>query len=235
MAVLPPTLIEQLQFCEAHWPIWDTAPTTIGLTAGQVSAFKTQTITVRNKFDAAQAARIASKSATTELHGEAGPLKTSASDLIRQIKAYADLQANPSIVYAAAGIPEPLPPTPLPAPGVPNFVRVELETSGAVTLSWEAVNAAASSGAFYNISRKLPGQSTFVSIGGAPGSTAESRRMSFTDTTVPTSAAGAGVQYQIQGQRGTTMGIASEGIVVQFGTDGGGSFSVAGTTMKIAA
>ena len=128
-------------------------------------------------------------------------------------------------------------PTPLPAPGVASNIQVVLESSGAVTLSWDAQFGSASSGAFYNVYRKLPGQTAFSSIGGAPGSTAESRRMAFTDATVPTSAAANGAQYVIQGQRGTNVGDASSAITVQFGIDGGGSFNVAGatTSMKIAA
>jgi hypothetical protein len=118
---------------------------------------------------------------------------------------------------------------------------VTLESSGAVTLSWEATDAAASSGAFYNISRKLPGQSAFTPLGGTSGSTSESRRMSFTDATVPTSAAGAGAQYIIQGQRGTLAGIASDAVVVQFGVDGGPGFTIVsgeaatGNGLKVAA
>ena len=95
-------------------------------------------------------------------------------------------------------------------------------TSGAVTLAWEAANSAAGSGAFFNISRKLPGENSFGPLGGSPGSTTLSRRMTFTDATVPTSAAGAGAQYIIQGQRGTLTGEPSDAVTVQFGVDGGG-------------
>src|SRR5207253_1893528 len=116
-------------------------------------------------------------------------------------KAFAENQTNPATVYALAQIAPPAPPTPMPAPGRPTDIVVSLEPTGAVTLTWSAVEAAASSGAFFTIARRLPGQNGFSSIGGAPGSTSESRRMSFTDTTIPTSAAGTGAQYIIQGQR----------------------------------
>ena len=62
---------------------------------------------------------------------------------------------------------------------------------------------------------------SFTSLGGTSGSTSESRRMTFTDSSIPTSAAGAGAQYIIQGQRGTKIGEASDAITVQFGIDGG--------------
>ena len=57
--------------------------------------------------------------------------------------------------------------------------------------------------------------------------------MTFTDATVPTSAAGQGAQYIIQGQRGTLLGEPSDAVVVQFGVDGGGGF--ANAMLKMAA
>jgi hypothetical protein len=101
MSVLPKTTIEQIQFCEAHWPVWNTAPTAIGLTTTLVNSFKTATQAARASFDAAQVAREASKAATTTLHGNTAIMREQAADLIRQIKAYAELQVNPATVYAA--------------------------------------------------------------------------------------------------------------------------------------
>ena len=222
MSVLPDSLIRQIEFCEAHAPVWAAAPTTIGLTAAQVTALQQATTAARTAYDNAQKARQSSRGATELQNTVARTLRSSAADLIRQIKAFAELQAVPGSVYAAAQIPQPLPPSPLPAPGKPTAINSTLEPSGAVTLSWEAENAAASSGAFFQILRKLPGQTGFVGIGGAPGSTSESRRMTFTDSTVPTAAAGVGAQYIIQGTRGTVQGAPSDAVVAQFGVDSGG-------------
>lgn len=233
MSVLPNSIVETIQFCETHLPVWQAAPSSIGLTPLQIEPFASAVTDARDAFEAAQAARSASKAATTTLNANAATLRASAGDLIRTIKAFAEMQADPASVYASAQIPTPLPPSPLPAPGIPNAIRVTLEPSGAVTLSWDAVNAAASSGAFYNVSRKLPGQSGFSPIGGAPGTTSASRRMSFTDFSVPTSAAGSGAQYIIQGQRGTETGLPSEAVTVQFGVDGSGSFQVNGQSSAI--
>lgn len=223
MAILPSDRLELIQFCETHIPVWENTPAAIGLTAAQITALSDLTGGARAAYNQAQSARAASKAATTAYNNEVVNMRSKAADLVRQIKAYAQLQTNPDTVYAIAQIPPPAPPAPIPAPGVPEKIEVALESTGAVTISWEAINAAASSGAFYTVARKLPGQSVFTSIGGAPGSTSESRRMTFTDNTVPTSAAGVGVQYVIQGQRGTTVGVASGAITVQFGvTDGTG-------------
>lgn len=229
MAVLPESRLEQIEFCETHWPVWEAAPpATIGLTAAQVTALKVATEQARTSFSAAQSAREAAKAATMVYYTHTATMRNLVSDDIRQIKAFAELQANPATVYAAAQIPEPAAPTPAAAPGKPTNIAINLEPSGAVTLTWEATDAAASGGAFFNIFRKLPGQTSFVPVGGAPGSTTEARRMSFTDFTVPTSAAGAGAQYIIQGRRGSLSGEPSDALIVQFGVDDGGGFSVQG-------
>ena len=60
-----------------------------------------------------------------------------------------------------------------------------------------------------------------LGLGDVGGSTIEARRLTFNDTSIPTSAAGAGPQYIITGQRGTRIGEPSDAITVQFGTDGG--------------
>lgn len=234
MSVLPTTLIEQIEFCEAHIPTWTATPAAIGLTAAQVTALNSLTSAARKSYNDAQVARDVSKAATLEMKADAGLMRNQAAALIRSIKTFAEAQANPDAIYAAAQIPAPLPPAPLPLPGKPTNLAVTLLPSGAITLSWDAENAAASSGAFYNIARKLPGTTNFVSIGGAPGTTAQSRRMSFTDGNIPTSAAASGAQYIIQGQRGTQLGIASDAITVQFGVDGGG-LNVTGAMVKLAA
>lgn len=235
MAVLPENLIEQIQFCEAHAPVWAAAPAAIGLTAGQVTALNAATVAARKSYNDAQAAREASKAATVVQKTNGTTMRLQAADLIRQIKAYAELQANPGPVYAAAQIPPPAAPSPVPAPGKPSDFNVSLEPDGSVTLSWMATDSAASGGAFFMVSRKLPGQTAFTGIGGAPGSTAESRRATFTDTTVPASAAAAGAQYIIQGFRGTRAGEASDAVVVQFGVDGVGATGAGVRTVRIAA
>ncbi len=235
MGVLPNTKIEQIQFCEAHLPVWNAAPpATIGLSSTQLSTLTALTTTARKSFDDAQLKRQASKTATQTLTSDTAAMRSFAADLIAQIKAFADLQSNPNAIYDAAQIPLPSPPTPATAPGVPESIVVTLETSGAVTLSWDATNAAASTGAVFVVGRKLPGQASYNVVGFSPGSTTESRRMIWTDNTVPTSAASAGVQYIITGQRAGMMGTPSNAIVVQFGVDGAGA-TVTGATLNMAA
>lgn len=234
MSILPDKKVEQLQFCESHWPVWTAQAAAIGLTAGQASAFKTLTTAARAAYDAAQTAKQAARAAITAQNAALAQATANAADLIRVIKSFAELTNNPNAVYSIAQIPPPATPVPAAAPGKPENLAVTLEPSGAVTVTWDATDSSASSGAFFNVMRKLPGQSSFTFLTGAPGSTAQSRRMSFTDYTVPTSAAGAGAQYIIQGRRGNMMGEASDAITVQFGIEGGG-MSVMGGELKMAA
>lgn len=233
MSILPNGTSELIDFCEVHVPVWQAAPTTIGLTAPQVADLATATVNARMSFVAAQAARDASKAATVTQNSNAKDMRLIAADLVRQIKAFAEAQPSPNAVYAAAQISPPSPPSPMPAPGKPVDFAINLEPDGSVTLTWNADNAAASGGAFFTVARKLPGQSTFTGIGGTSGSTTESRRMRFTDSTVPASAASAGAQYIVQGFRGTRAGTPSDTLLVQFGLDGGSGQQVA--TLRMAA
>lgn len=220
MGILPDSIIQQIEFCESHVPVWASAPASIGLTAAQVTALDTATDGARTSYSKALGARQESKAATISLNTDSAAMRARAADLIRQIKAFAELQANPGAIYAAAQIPPPAAPAPVPVPGKPTDFNVTLEPDGSVTLSWLSTDSSASGGAFFAVSRKLPGQAAFIGIGGASGSTAESRRATFTDSTVPASAAGAGAQYIVQGFRGTRAGDPSDAVTVQFGTDG---------------
>lgn len=233
MTILPETLPEFIAFCETHVPVWEADFATLGITSAQASQFKNLTSVARASIKEAQEAREASKAATITQNAAVRDVRDLAADLIRTIKAHAENQATPAAVYASAQIPTPRAPSPLRAPGEATNIRVTLESGGAVTLSWQAQNAAASSGAFYNVLRKLPGQSNFTSVGGAPGTTSASRRMRFTDATLPASAAGGGAQYIIQGQRGADLGEPSEAVVVQFGVGGAGSFQINGQSSAI--
>ena len=225
MRILPETVLEQIQFCETHAPIWSASPSAVGLTSAMCSALAAATASTRKSYNDAHAARQASVAATTKLGTDAAIMRSQVADLIRQIKAFAELQAVPGNVYTAAQIPRAAIPTPAAAPGKPTDFRMTLNADGSVTLSWIAADSAASTGAFFMVSRKLPGQSAFVGVGGGPGATGRTRRASFTDTTLPAAAAGQGAQYIVQGFRGARAGESSDAVTVQFGVDGAGAVS----------
>ncbi len=233
-SVFPDTVLGQIEFCEFHAPIWAVSPPLLGLSSLQLTNLTTATVNARKDYNLAQSARQASKAATTTMRGTTAIMRDQATDLIRVIKGFAELQANPNAVYGLAQIPAPMPPTPAQAPGQPEKLSVNLESSGAVTISWEATDASASSGAFFNVLRQLPGQSVYAQLTVTPGTSSHSRRMSFTDSSIPTSAAGAGVKYIMQGRRGILIGQSSDAITVQFGIDGGG-LTVSNATLKMAA
>jgi hypothetical protein len=224
MGIMPDKKIEQLQFCESHWPVWTANAAAIGVAPAAVLAFKNTTIAARTAYDAAQNARNAARAATTTQDGALGQMRTAAADIIRSIKAFAEQQANPDAVYGLAQIPPPALPTPAPAPGLPTEVAVSLESNGAVTLRWKAVNSAPNAGTFFSIRRKTAGQTGFILIGNTGGKV-------FTDETITQGTTAA--WYIIQGHRGTEDGPATEQIGVQFGV--GGGVNVTNAEFKIAA
>lgn len=233
MSVLPEDRLAQIQFCEAHNPVWAANAVAIGLTAAQVTALTTQTTAARAKYNAAQAAREASKGATTDFYNVTRTMVNTVRDLILLIKTTAETKNDPGI-YAIAQIPPPAAPTPATAPGEAQNIIVTLNPGGSLSLSWEASDASASSGAFFSVSRRLggAGQTGFTVIGGAPGATTQQRRPSFTDATLPLGTQTA--TYIIRGQRGTLLGQASEAVTVQFGV-GGGTLTVTGGELALAA
>lgn len=228
MSVIPDKKVEQVQFCESHTSVWSENASGIGLSSAQAGAFKNLTTAARAAYDAAQMAKQAYRAAITTQNAAiaaaiSGP--GGASDLIRVIKGFANLQSSPDAVYALAEIPTPAPPTPAPAPGQPTNVSVTLEPTGAITLAWKARNAAANAGTFFTITRKLAGDATYSLV----GTTGERK---FTDATITLGTPGA--TYIITGQRGALVGQPSEAISVQFGV-GGGLPLVSGASLKIAA
>lgn len=220
MSVLPRRTNELIDFCVSRIANWTTNAEQIGIEASQVQALNALVTQASSALDASVKARNGAKSATLTLEVSIGELRNAASTLVRQIKAYADAQSNPQSVFALAQINPPAPPAPLPPPGKPEDFNVALNSDGSVTLSWTGQGSAASRGTFYTIYRRLPGQAGYVTVGGSPGTTTERRRASFTDATIPASAASAGVHYIVQGFRGTRAGTASDALVVQFGADG---------------
>ena len=108
-------------------------------------------------------------------------------------------------------------------PGKPADFSAVLNDDGGVTLSWRCAHAAASAGVTFAVSRRLPGQSAFVRIGSAGGTTTQTRRPTFTDATLPAAdlfGPEQSAEYLVQASRGTDVGEASDVLVVQFGRGG---------------
>lgn len=224
MAIVPDKALEQIEFCESHIPVWTLSPTTIGLSAAQCTALAAQTGAARSAYNKAQAQRQTAKAATQNFQNSLTTMKGTVSDMIKSIKSFAANAANPGAVYTAAEIPEPLPPSPRPKPGAPEGVTVGLNAGGSITLRWKAKNASPTSGAVFNVSRRIGADGAYASIGPAQGGPRGG--FEFTDDTLPLGATQ--VSYIMQGFRGTQVGEAGEAVTVQFGVGGGGGLALAG-------
>lgn len=225
MSVIPSKDLDAVQFFETHDPLWTAAPAAaIGLTVTQVTAQTSLTKTARDAYTAQQAAKVAAKNATLMFHNAVTAMRSGGSDLVATIKAFAQTTNNPN-VYTLAQIPPPAAPVPAPPPGQPMNITVSLESSGAITLAWKAVNSAPNAGTFFSVQRKLSTEAAFSLVGNTGGRT-------FTDDTLEQGTPGA--TYIIQGHRGTMDGVASEQVSVQFGVSGPG-ISVSNATVRMAA
>jgi hypothetical protein len=217
MAVLPKTIGEQLAFSEAHVSAWLAHAAQLGLDESRLAVFSEQIAATRAAYDAALAARAAAEAATTRLHGEAAVLAAQAALFIREIKTTAAASDEPDDILALGRIPPRAADSPKGPPGKASNIEIDLLGTGAVQLSWSARNASASSGAFFDVLRKLPGETSFTSIGACEGTTARTRTITFVDDTLPATAAAQGVRYIIVPRRGANKGEASEAIAVQVG------------------
>lgn len=236
MPVVPSSDLEAIQFCESHVPVWNAAPTAVGLTAAQVATLDTQTKAARAAYNSAQNARQAAKAATMIYHTNTNIMRGTVGDLVRLVKAFADASANPGNIYAAAQIPEPAAPTPPLPPAMPTSVTVGLNPDGSLTLRWKATDSSPSSGCTFVISRRIGSTGTYQICGS--GTSVRGGNYEFTDVSLPYGAPNA--SYIIVGKRSNPpqTGTPSEAVNVQFGVGGGGGMSIVsadGATLKMAA
>ncbi|MCB9852659.1 MAG: hypothetical protein H6819_06160 [Phycisphaerales bacterium] len=217
-----------LQWCQSHQQVFVDNAATIGLTTEQAAAFATET-SAAVAADLAQASsKESAKVATQTVNDAVSTLQSSAGDVVRSIRAYAELQADPNSVYNTAQIPPPASPTPAPPPAQPTDLTVTLEAaSGDLMLSWKAANPSGTSGTSYIIRRRLPTESEFSFIG-------VSGKKKFVDTTLV--AGPDSVQYTVQGQRSDSAGPVSQIFVVTFGqlSDGTSSAYVGASAPRAA-
>ncbi len=224
--LLPRPVLELLQFCEMHSPVWTANAAAIGLSPAQATAFATATTAARAAHTAQQNAIEAARVATAAAKDAVLGLRRLAGDDIRTIRAFAEQQAKPLVVYNLAQIPAPAAPAPLPPPGTPFDFTAGLNTDGSVTLRWKCTNPVGSGAVVYNIRRKV-GDSTTYTLIGAVGE----RR--FDDATIPF---GAGrVEYVITAQRGQATGNPSSPFTIMFGVEGPGLSIASQFEGKIAA
>jgi hypothetical protein len=241
MSIVPTTRLEKIEFYESHIDPWEAGPTKIGLTAAQVTALATLTTQARAAYNAAEAARQASKAATLNYYERVRAMHSgpgAGSDMIELIKNYADTTDNAQ-VYVDAQIPAPATPGVTPPPGTPFEFTVGLLQNGAVELKWKCNNPSGTSGTIYEVKRRIGSAAsapfTFVGATGV---------RSFTDETIPGGGGSSPCTYQVTAVRSTARGNPAQ-FTVSFGIGGGGgaggNFAITGvsaddgTKVKLAA
>jgi len=198
-----------LAWCQSHTAAWTANAAAIGLSPAQASAFSTATTALATAVANQNLARQASEVATQAAVDAYAALKSVLGDNVRLIRAFAEVQVKPSVVYGLAEIPPPAAPTPMPPPGQPTDLLVTLTpASGNLLLRWKCGNPPGASGTSYVVRRRLPGESGFSFLG-------ISGKKEFSDTTV--TAGPDWVQYTVQGQRSDSTGPLSEVFIVNFG------------------
>lgn len=193
-----------VQWCETHAPVFSANAAAIGLASTQATGFATATAAVTSGLLAQQAALQAYRVATQVVEDGLRALRTAAGDSVRTIRAFAETQAKPSVVYNLAQIPPPAQPSPTPPPGSPTEFRIELLQTGPLKLMWKCRNPAGASGTMYEIMRRIGGGGE----GGAFTYVGTTGTREFLDETLP---AGAGsVTYQITATRSTSRGVPAQ-------------------------
>lgn len=202
-----------MEWCQLHAPVWAASAAGIGVSpaaaAAYTAAYNAAAAAVLAQADAKQAARLATEAADLAV----ATLRGLTGDTVRTIRAFAETQDKPDLIYQLAQITAPATPTPVPPPAQPTDLTAALDaTSGELTLRWKASNPVGSSGTSYIIRRKLPGEPGFVFVGA-------SGAKKFVDATL--FAGPDSVQYTIQGQRGGSTGPLSAVFTINFGRAGG--------------
>lgn len=208
MSVVPPTRLQQLEFYEAHVPVWQTNATEIGLTTAQVTALGALVTAARTAYNAQQPARNASKAATTSFYEAIDTAHASGAELIATIKAFAGTSNDPT-VYTTAQIPPPAAPTPAPPPEQPTNLNATLNTDGSITLRWKGTVAQS---AFFSVWRATaPGTGGQFTTPALIGTVADK---AFIDGNVPVAVQ---AQYTIRAHRGTAVSVPSDPTIVRIG------------------
>ena len=203
---LPTTILGKIEFFEQRIADWTANAAAIGLDAQQVNDLAGRLAAARAAYNAAQASRQQAKNDTATQKQAVGDLASYGADLIAVIRAFADLQPDPVAVYDEADLDQPAQRgTPLPPPVAATDVAATLQQSGAVRVSWKGTVA---NGTFYDVYRRLEGQSGFTQIG-------SSATRSYTDMTVPAGTVQA--SYYTIARRDQLVSPESQQAIIRFG------------------
>lgn len=223
MPVLPSEINARIQWFEQRIPQWGDNAATIGLTVAQVASLTALVTAARNNWNAAQAARTASKDATVNQSSAVGSMTELGGDLVKTIRAYAQTTNNNN-VYSLASVPPPAPPTPAGPPQPPTDLTADPNADGTISLKWKGSLARQT---FYTVWRRVGTSGGFTQIGSLAGK-------KFIDGAVPEPAgpnAATQLFYQVKAQREAQVSAPSDTAMVQFGVGGGDNAQAGGLAL----
>lgn len=196
MRVVPKSNVGRIQFYELHIAPFTANAAAIGLSVAEVEDIENKTEIARAAYEAHQAAQLAARAATLALNLAVSELSIAGSAAIAKVRATAQVSGNLD-VYALASLPVPANPRAVGALGKPDHFKLQVDQSGALTLTWKNRNPESATGVVYQIRRRLGSNGAFEYLG-----TAGEKK--YIDTTVPPGTAQ--VQYQVQAMRSTSVG-----------------------------
>ena len=101
-----------LVWLEGHIDQWVVSAATIGLTDGQTSDLAAKITDTRTAFTSVEQIRSDSKAQTVAYHSKTVGMRDTASDMIADIKSFANTASAPNAADTTAGIPPAAPPSP---------------------------------------------------------------------------------------------------------------------------
>ncbi len=207
---LPGRDLPAIEWLEARISTWNDNAIGIGLTSASVLNLATEIANARGSFTTTQSIRAESRAKTSDFYAKSKVMHDDAAVLIQAIKAFADASQTPAVVYTLAQVSPADPASPALPPSQPVSLRYRVLSNGSVRLEWDAIGP---TGTIYNVTRQLPGETSFIFVGQG-----DSSDKSFVDSTLPAGSASA--SYRVQGVRGPLTGIQSVTFTVFFGIAG---------------
>ncbi len=201
MSTIPYDSREQvLVWCRAHVEAFAAHQAVIGLSPQAVEQFTVLTALLAEHEREAAEARARAEAATLRVNSTFAQLRKAMVNAVTDIRQEAESTGNTQ-VYALALVPPRATGQPAPAPQRPTQLTAQLANAGSseggLALSWQCPQPRNVRGTMYIVSRQLPGENTFTTLG-----IVGQRR--FVDETLP---AGVGeATYTVQAVRGTRAG-----------------------------
>lgn len=206
MSNLPSSpILAVVQWLDQHQQLWSQDPTLLGISAPQALSFKNAVSNAIAKVNAANAARLAARTATVVQNDALRDAKREASDLIAIIKAFIENSGDANL-WNAAGLLPPAPRGESPPPNAPTNLVATLDTDGNLTLRWKATQPGANT--VYSIRRAFNGGTNYTLLDTVG-------EKEFVDQTVPLGTQQ--VSYRVVARRGGQESAQSGTLTVQFG------------------